>query len=365
MCRFLMFVLVGIIILPMNMNSVSLADEFENHIMATTEQNNLQVRQINAAVWMCSFVDDIYMYMNTGFGLNKKNIGRLVSLGKKEVVYTFPSSAKPLGYLDGRLYYTCIISGLDRSDLVVLDLRSMHLNTIKSEYSIEYEPGCATVYSFPDSICIPLDKNSKGFHYAVVSGDTILRYTDEAMMATDGTIEVFLSSPDSMLGNINGIILEEVIIKKSDGATKTLSREGKSIPVAVFEIGGCVVLYCDRGNNLLSIITSDMHVEPFFSVECLESKSSLAIHDHTIFLSLRRYLEWGPGYLSYATPVDDEVEGLYAIDVPDMTIRKISDSFYTGLYNLDDQCLYGCDIKGNVYQIGFDGSAVLVYAQPK
>ena len=121
-------------------------------------------------------------------------------------------------------------------------------------------------------------------------------------------------------------------------------------------------MYCINGRTPLSIIESDQKITPVFTFDCLMSESSIALHENKIFLSVRRYREFGPLSLGYLIDSNDDLEGLYTINMSDFSVRKISDSFYTGLYNLDGTCLYGCDTDGNVYKIAFDGASQLIFS---
>ena len=55
---------------------------------------------------------------------------------------------------------------------------------------------------------------------------------------------------------------------------------------------------------------------------------------------------------------NDEMEGLYRINLLDGNIVKISDLFFDGLYIFDDTGIFACDEYCSIFKLGFDGEVI-------
>ena len=246
-----------------------------------------------------------------------------------------------------------------------LNLRSMELK----EISCAYEPagGCTCVYKSPGQVYIPLENNDDEYHYAVVSADCVLRYEKEVSILQIGTDNFSLLLPRrtgiERTDNYHFIQYQEVQVIDGTGQAEIIDLKCKSRPIGIFEIGNKGVIYFVTGKEILSVIESRDKTKIVFSCECIRSQTAMAVHDSLIYLSLKRFERIGRSGFGYSRFQNDEMEGTYIIDMTDLSVKKISNYIYSGLYNLDDTCLYGTDENGNIYQIGFNGESKLIYSQ--
>lgn len=322
--------------------------------------SDFQIRQPDANVWMCAYKNEIFIFIPRGSNRRNKYTDCIISLSKGEIVYKFDYRIKILGYSNGIIYFVAPEENIEGTIIGMFDMSIKNINWLECDYKIEHTR--TSVYMSSESICIPIEENSDGYNYAVVSGKSIISYKQEVPVTYYKDVYYYLSRPYPMKGIYNGVLTEDVITKGIDGNEKRIELDGASIPLSIFQISESVVLYCINGRTPLSIIESDQKITPVFTFDCLMSESSIALHENKIFLSVRRYREFGPLSLGYLIDSNDDLEGLYTINMSDFSVRKISDSFYTGLYNLDGTCLYGCDTDGNVYKIAFDGASQLIFS---
>ena len=347
---------------------------FMNQHLALSESNNdkdylmnsTAIRQLNSPVYMFEFEGEKYVF-TSGWYLNHYGshyINCLTLLENGENVYRFDNSIRIVGYCDGRIYYVLSGSPAELKKLKFFDLRSMQSKQILCEYAVE--AGFASIYYPCDIIFIPLKKNDDGFRYAVVSGERVIRYETNVAVLQHQNRRYSMIMPDPMIYTSNLFTTEYVKETDEHGHDQVLNLgiRGGTTAVSVFESNGNCFIYCDQGTDVLYVIDSDHHLFPIFSCgECIMSETALAIHDTCICLSIKRYEKLGQNALGYSRFDNDEVEGTYMINTNDLSVKKVSDFIFSGLFNLDDTCLYGCDSQGDIYRIDFSGDYEMVFSQ--
>ena len=120
----------------------------------------------------------------------------------------------------------------------------------------------------------------------------------------------------------------------------------------------------NEGRNTLCYHIGENGIEPLFNVPCSFSISTCTVIDNYVYLSLLRYEkiddETYKGNLRYE---NDEIEGIYRINLLDHAIEKISDSIYNGLFYFGGQQLFCCDSQCNISIMDLQGNTVATLFQ--
>ena len=284
------------------------------------------------------------------------------------MLYRFRDRVRLVGYCDGYVYCGLWEKNAEHWSLACLDLRSMEAKPLSCEYPVE--PNLASIYPVPDQVWIPLyyrSGDNDGYRYAVVSGEQVIRYETEAAALQIGAYRYRIAMPDPFFRGTNKYDTEEVRVISGDKQEQVLDLRflDGSTPVGVYEVGGRCVIYCDQGPYVLFTVDPEGRPEELFSFECIHSETAMTIHDSLIFLSVKRYEQFGHSGYGYRRFENDEVEGTYVFDMTDLSVRKISDSIFSGLFNVDDTCLYACDEDGTIFWMSFDGTCERFFSLTK
>lgn len=149
----------------------------------------------------------------------------------------------------------------------------------------------------------------------------------------------------------------ERIICRKDGNSQELTLGGAERRSLIPTDYG-ILIHNEGGEDILYIIKQDGTVTKLFYANCLYSVTAVAVHREHVYLSLRRYLEYGPMEIGFKRSENDEMEGLYRINLLDGNIVKISDLFFDGLYIFDDTGIFACDEYCSIFKLGFDGEVI-------
>ena len=149
----------------------------------------------------------------------------------------------------------------------------------------------------------------------------------------------------------------EQILCKKDGIFQVLSLGGAERRSLIPSDHG-ILIHNEGWKDILYIIKEDGTVTELFRVDCLESVTAVTVHGENVYLSLRRYQEYGPMEIGFLRSENDEMEGLYRISLLDGTVEKLSDTFYDGLYVFDDSGIFACDEFCSIYKLDFNGNVI-------
>lgn len=188
-------------------------------------------------------------------------------------------------------------------------------------------------------------------HFLHVSGESVLGVS---------TIpdEYFLGDYKYSLEMEYGSAVENVIRTGADGVRETLNFDPALVRFVIPTEDG-LLIHNQRpftSKGVLYYIDESGSITELFSVPQLQSESVVTIYGDEVFLSLKRWEDWGEiGMRRYD---DDAVEGTYRISLSDYSVEKISDKIYNGLYIFDDTGIYACDETSNIFKLDFDGNLV-------
>lgn len=125
------------------------------------------------------------------------------------------------------------------------------------------------------------------------------------------------------------------------------------------------IIPCSKGlivhnqgqGQLLYLILPTGEVRELFSHPSLLSNSSFNIHKDIVYLSVERY-QYNEETDSTVLIDNDDQSGTFLIDLSDLSVRKISDEFYSALYIFDESGIYAADSEGNIFKLDFDGRII-------
>ena len=315
-------------------------------------------RQYNASVWMGVFDNQLYVYPHRNEGSKITEYQNWLCRfhnGNLQKIYHLHDSSRSndriFAMLDDSVIY------LHFADSNQRDLGSIHgFNLRTNTDTILYSnPGDkygrsqfeTAFFSEGDLYCpLPLEQNASPSFLRVHYG-TAEEITTEIKGYSLGNAEYFIpeegfpGNPSTVMCR-EGNVLHE--IQLGDGNSRAL------IPT---DYG--LLIHNDGGKDLLYIINSSGEVKLLFRVECLYSVSAMTVHDSDVFLSLKRYQEWGPMNIGFVRAEKDEAEGTYRLSLLDGTVTKISDSIYDGLFVFDNTGIYACDEMCCIFKLDYDG----------
>ena len=321
--------------------------------------NTTAIRQLNAPVFVLDYCGSKYIL---NLKVRGKNANSLLSMENGEILFRFSNKILLVGYCNGFIYYTPIVRSGVFGSLECLDISSMETETLACMY--EVDPFRATIYGTSGEVFIPLDKNSDGYHYVAVLKNQILCYKVQACAVQIESSQYYMTLPEPVRFMSNLYTGEQVMMIDKNGAEHLIdlgTTHKLSTPVAIFEACNKCIVYCDQG--LEFILSTDHKPELIFSCECIHSETAFAIHGTNALISVQRYEKLGQTTYGYQRYPNDEFVGTYLVDFLNVTIRKISDSTFCGLFCPDESSAYGCDENGDIYVIQFSGESEMIYAQ--
>lgn len=120
-----------------------------------------------------------------------------------------------------------------------------------------------------------------------------------------------------------------------------------------------LLLINDGYGSLVHYIQEDGTILPLFpEFACMCSTSSVNFYDNYIFVSFKRWESYDESGIGLKSFEGDGLEGTYRIDIKDMSIEKISDNIYNGMFVFDDSGIYACNREGDIHQIDFNGNLI-------
>lgn len=341
---------------------VHLSQNTHSQIMITKESVEIREngdhpannRQYQASVWLGAFEGKLYFYPHCGYASRRTmydgfmcvfenggvTILKDLEAGKTSVIMQ--------GFLSPFLYYWDNNASLSKQSdfLYCYDLQSgedrqlcsgeamlMH-NSHESDKGLFYFPLWVENGETPKFVCVkdgafskvaPL---TKGYHLNGRTYYAVAEYGDTA---------------------------ERILCQDENGFVNEIPM-GYAHHRSVIPCENGLIIHNESGSDILYWINEAGDVQKLFSVECLDSRSAVNVHGTDVYLSLKRYKEYGEiGMKRYE---NDTLEGTYRISLTDYSVQRLSDQIYDGLYNFDDTCLYACDENCNIFQIDFNGNLI-------
>ena len=344
----------------MNGNAQSSVTKDESCVNMDFLSNTTAIRQLNAPVFVLDFCGNKYII---NLEVKGKRANSLLSLDSGRVLYQFHDRIKLVGYSNGFIYYVPRGKYNTQGSLECLNLRYMTSEPLDCAYAVD--PYRASIYAVSGQISIPLCKNDDGYHYAVVFENQIVNYAEQACALQTESSRYYMTLPDPITYMSNLYTTEQVVVidKHDQEQLIDLGTQHSTAPIGVYRAHNKCFVYCDQGSQIFFMIDSDNKPELVFSCECIRSETALAIHGTNVIISVKRYEKIGRTGYGYVRYVNDEFEGTYLVDLSDMSSRKITDTIFCGLFCPDESCVYGCNEKGDVFLLRFNGTSERVFTQ--
>ena len=121
--------------------------------------------------------------------------------------------------------------------------------------------------------------------------------------------------------------------------------------------------YANSGEQALYYIQPTGEIVELFSFPCLYSVSAINIFREKLIFSVKRYEEYDEiGMKRYQ---NDEIEGSYIISLTELTVEKVDDMVFDGLYIFDDSGILACDEDCNIYKLDCNGNVIDILLESK
>ena len=151
-----------------------------------------------------------------------------------------------------------------------------------------------------------------------------------------------------------GITAEEVsIVNKGEKNDLSLGLASRR---SIVPVKNGLAIHNQGYQDLLYLISEDNSIRELYKTECMSSRSSMTVINNSIYLSFKRYEKFGKGNILLQRYENDQIEGTYRISLDDLSVEKISDRIFSGMFHFDQTTIWACDELKNIYQLDLDGN---------
>ncbi len=328
-------------------------------------------RQYGTTVWLGAYNGKVLMYRDSFIALkkNSKYDGKLLMLdgNKIKVLHALCSrndGATIIGQAGQYVYYwTWSTSFWDHSYNIELCCYDVQHDTVTKLYngqesklrSMNYFAEDGSVY-----IVLSEDDTHKPSEFLHVKGNTVLETVSSVPSYQVGSQIFWPDYPPQGHVLITNTRIPETIYHLDDtGEREKLSLDygdGRSV---ISTAQGLVIHNENSGGCLLYHIDEHGALHELFNADCMSSRSAVAVHESTVFLSVLRYEKLDDTWKYFPESFkNDMISGTYRINLEDYSVQKISNAAYRGLFLFDHHSFFGCDEDGNIEQVDFDGNVL-------
>ena len=209
-----------------------------------------------------------------------------------------------------------------------------------------------TFYQDNGEVYIPiLPEHGEDPSFLQVLDDTVLAITK---IQTEYTVGEYRYSLEYEYGDD----CEHVVQTNQDGKRERLDFGRATLRTVIPTKNGLLVHNVRPllSEEILYYIDETGTVTTLFSTPQLRSYSSVTVYENDVYLSVKRYEDWGEiGMKGYEA---DTIEGTYHISLADYSVNKINDRVFSGLYIFDHSGIYACSDNCSIYKMDFDGSII-------
>lgn len=327
--------------------------DFGNDDMTYTDQtvsipqaakNISNYRQKYASVGLFAHDGELYFVFYGGDNA-PKNMGKLGVLrdGQAQFFSGLQRNFSKTILWEGSAYYSWASNGISRQVLCRFDLQSDETTELVGRpVSLDGSPyfgvGC-------DGVLYYVDDQELATGYPIL-GETAGELTD-----IPGTYEL-----DGSIYSGNWVLGSTLSKTAPDGTvTEVPLGEGESWFLPYKD--GILAMNLTKG-NILHYIDKNGTITELFSNECGYGKMAVNSWEDYVFVSIQRYEKYSGN--SRGEPYEKDTEsGTYRIDMKDLSVEKISDHVYDGLYIFSEGEIFACDKNSNVDKLDFDGKLLL------
>lgn len=312
------------------------------------EYNHANNCQKNASVWMAEHDGRLLFYSRwcTDVSERTKYYNQLSVFEDGTATRLDSADAVILARQGDYIYYYAwsdIELGKDKYDLYCLNAANGKKTYLAS---VNWQPEHSFV-SADDGTLYILADNSEGRFYPV-AGNTVgsQAVPKETYLLNDNVYST------------EGEITKQLYVTDSSGIKKKIDNiPGGEINIIPCDAG--LLVHNPKDRDMLFLIDAETNeLINLFPVSDGHPESTVNIHGNDVFLSFSRDF-YHEDIDSYAPIENDTLVGTYRISMDDFSVKKISDSVYTGLYIFDDSGIFACDDNSHIYKLDFDGNTVL------
>ena len=296
--------------------------------------------QFNSKVWMEEHGNRLLFERQIEGFARKHRVIALIGDSDLKTILDL-DDRKLLGAKDGYLYYT----PFSNANLVYsFDLNSGH------ETELFHDSGrCALAYPYlleiKDETYIALSVSNEHKYLKVQDGE-LIGIADVLPVYKAGNAEYYLGE-DFVLYKRNA---------KGDQDEQVFDDSFAGPKISICPIKDGFIVYRPNSKNGLALIDQYGNSRVLYSFECYSCETSFAVTEKYVFYSVIRYSGFDHDEKVYTYYDDDTESGTYRIDLEDYSVTKICNEVYCGLYVFDNDSVFACDSKRDVYQLSVDGS---------
>lgn len=308
--------------------------------------------QFEASVWMGVYRQMLYFYPHCAYTLRRTAYDgwlcvfqdqKIVKLKELEEV---GSDVHIVGYADGFLYYVRYGKKLDADD--ILYCYNLNTNQENMLYSGSFFSRWSTISISSDgTLTVPLRDGEPSRFLQVLRGE--LRGVSNQPKSYD------LSGRKSVSVATYNDDVERIILTDEEGNSTELPLALASRRSLIPSANG-LLIHNEEYQTLLYYVNNLGTVLPLFETVCVSSNSAVTIVGDKAYLSLRRYERFAS--LGMHRFDNDTVEGMYQINLQDLSMEKISEHIYNGIYYFGEEYLYACDQSCNIYLLDMQGNRI-------
>ncbi len=194
-----------------------------------------------------------------------------------------------------------------------------------------------------------------------VNGNSILETVSSAPGYQVGNQTVWPDYPQGPVSIFSHRVSEMVYQSDRTGTPKVLFLSDSGGCSVIPTAQGLVIHNENSGNCVFYHIDEHGALHELFNADCMSSRSAVAVHESTVFLSVFRFEKLDDAWGYFVEPFEnDTISGTYRINLEDYSVQKISNAAYRRVYLFDHHSLPGCDKYGNIEQIDFNGNVLAV-----
>lgn len=244
----------------------------------------------------------------------------------------------------------------EKAELLCYNLRTSNSGVI---LSTENAPYLNTVFDENGTLYVTSKEisSNSGERFQIIQGDTLLSGITEKPEVPVGTFsEVLKRNQGTVLALTEGQIGDVI-----ESAEALEIKYGACISCPC--VGGCLIY--TAGKTPICFLSTDGTVMPLLQYDCLFSASCFNFNADYAYLSLKRYEKWDKWYFGMLPYEDDSISGTYRVSLTDLTIEKVSDTYYKALFIFDDASIFACGQYGSVYQYSPEWNLIATLVAPE
>ena len=357
----LILIFLGYKFLFLNENSPIVVSEnfvYVENIDATNTHNANNI-QYQSSIWMGAYNEQLFIYMHCDkrskmtncdgwlCRLKSNGLEKIYRLGNGNIIHFVGSS--------NQFIYYWVFHDAPLNDLLYcFDLGKNQESPIFSGRASESK---TAYFSDDNTVYVPFvdEKDNQYQKYMHISGSEIVNITLQPEYYLFANKKYSLTAGDPPYQ-------EKVVCTEIDGSSYTIEL-GNATNRSLISTPHGLVVHNEGYSDLLYLICDDGELKTLFHIPCLASRSAITVCESGIILSFKRYEKYGE--LGMKRYENDTEEGVYKIDLKDLSVTKLSDDIFNGLYIINNKCIFGCDEYCNIYLFTMDGKILPLVINPK